>query len=67
MIDTRKKHLNAVELKVDQIFADILEGKKALASIGIIPCICCSQPFSSRGVDNRVCNTCRDAASAMVF
>lgn len=62
MTETVTHRLNAAELTLDQMLNAIGDGKRALAAIGIIPCICCSRPFRSRGAHNRVCQPCRAAA-----
>lgn len=49
-------------LTIDEMIYAIEEGKSRLAAIGIIPCVCCRRPFSSRGRHNVVCDPCRSAA-----
>jgi len=63
MSTTNTRSLDAVEITIDEILNAIDDGKQALAMVGIIPCICCSRPFQSRGAHNRVCSPCRNSST----
>lgn len=56
------RQLDVVDLALDDLLAAIDGSKRALAMVGIIPCIC-SRPFQSRGAHNRVCGPCRNSST----
>lgn len=60
--NSNTRQLDAVDLALDDLRAAIDGSKRQLAAVGVIPCLCCSKPFSSRGAHNRVCDPCRSTA-----
>lgn len=56
------RQLEIAEHTVDDLLAAIDDGKRELAMVGIVPCICCRKPFQSQGRHNVVCGPCRATA-----